>query len=112
MIVRTGTGYAHPNHGRTDRRARPRTAYAARSVLIELPSEERAILASIHQPDFAVRWLNRAILLHDALVLADRLSPSVVIAANLSRLYGITTKVAEAKGGVFPDVRDRRRPSE
>ena len=61
----------------------------------------RAILMSTHQPELALRWFNRAVLLHQGEVLGDGPPREVLTPEALSRLYGVDVRLAPAQEGPF-----------
>ncbi len=66
-----------------------------------LAAEGRAILMSTHQPELALRWFNRAVLLHRGEVLADGAPATILTPEALSRLYGVEVRRVEAGGELF-----------
>ncbi len=66
-----------------------------------LAAEGRAVLMSTHQPELALRWFNRAILLHRGEVLADGAPATILTPDALSRLYGVEVRRIEAGGEFF-----------
>ncbi len=71
------------------------------SLLHGLAEDGHAILVSVHQPELALRWFNRAVLLRRGVVLADGDPRTSVTAHNLSELYGVGVKVVAAQGELF-----------
>jgi iron complex transport system ATP-binding protein len=71
------------------------------SLLAGLAREGHAILVSIHQPELALRWFNRAVLLHQGAVLGDGAPSQIVTAERLSELYRVAVKVLAAEDGWF-----------
>ena len=71
------------------------------ALLAQLAREDYAILASAHQPELALRWFNRAVLLHQGAVLAQGEPSAVVTGPSLSELYRIEVKLIPGEGGVF-----------
>jgi iron complex transport system ATP-binding protein len=71
------------------------------TLLGELAREGHAILVSIHQPELALRWFNRAVLLHEGRVLSDGPPRATVTGDSLSRLYGIDARLVEADETLF-----------
>ena len=70
------------------------------SLLGRLSGEGHAILLSIHQPELALQWFNRAMLLRQGVLIRDGAPRAIVTSESLSELYGVTVKVVEA-GGVL-----------
>ena len=70
-------------------------------LLAELAAEGRAILMSTHQPELALRWFNRAVLLHGGEVLGDGAPRAVLTPETLSRLYAVEVRLVEAEGRLF-----------
>ena len=70
-------------------------------LLTELAAEGRAILMSTHQPELALRWFNRAVLLHDGQLLGDGPPKAVLTPATLSRLYAVQVRLVDVEDGVF-----------
>ena len=70
-------------------------------LLGELAGEGRTILMSTHQPELALRWFNRAILLHDGEVLGDGPPRQILTPDNLTRLYAVDVRLVEAGGNLF-----------
>jgi iron complex transport system ATP-binding protein len=66
-----------------------------------LAGEGRAILMSTHQPELALRWFNRAILLHDGEVLGDGPPREVLTPETLSQLYAVQVRLVEADEHLF-----------
>jgi iron complex transport system ATP-binding protein len=66
-----------------------------------LAGEGRAILMSTHQPELALRWFNRAILLHDGEVLGDGPPREVLTPGTLSQLYAVQVRLVEADEHLF-----------
>lgn len=56
------------------------------------------VLLSTHNPDHALRWADRVLLLHDGAVLAQGAPKDVMTGQRLSRLYGVTIQVREIEG--------------
>jgi iron complex transport system ATP-binding protein len=71
------------------------------ALLSDLAAEGHAILVSVHQPELALRWFNRAILLHEGRVLSDGPPLGTVTGQSLSRLYGIDARLIEAEQTLF-----------
>ncbi len=71
------------------------------ALLAELAAEGRAILMSTHQPELALRWFNRAVLLHGGEVLGDGPPRAILTPEALSQLYAVEVRVVEAKEGLF-----------
>lgn len=71
------------------------------ALLSGLAEEGYAILVSVHQPELALRWFNRALLLHRGEVMGDG-EPAVVLTAEaLSELYGVEVKLVPGQDGPF-----------
>lgn len=70
-------------------------------LLGELAAEGHAILMSTHQPDLALRWFNRAVLLHEGEVLGDGPPREILTPEALTRLYAVDVRVVDAEGGLF-----------
>ena len=70
-------------------------------LLRGLAAEGRAVLMSTHQPELALRWFNRAILLHQGEVLAEGAPATILTPEALSRLYGVEVRRTEAGGELF-----------
>ncbi len=68
------------------------------SLLGRLSGEGHAILLSIHQPELALQWFNRAMLLRQGVLIRDGAPRAIVTSESLSELYGVTVKVVEASG--------------
>jgi iron complex transport system ATP-binding protein len=66
-----------------------------------LAQEGRAILMSTHQPELALGWFNRAVLLHRGEVLGDGPPRAVLTSESLSRLYDADVRLEPAGDGVF-----------
>ena len=66
-----------------------------------LAAEGRAILMSTHQPELALRWFNRAVLLHQGEVLADGPPKTILTPEALARLYGVEVRLVEAGEELF-----------
>ena len=66
-----------------------------------LAGDGHAILMSTHQPDLALRWFNRAILLHEGEVLADGAPREILTPEALTRLYGVEVRLTETPEGLF-----------
>ena len=71
------------------------------SLLTGLAGEGHAILMSTHQPDLALRWFNRAILLHNGQVLSDGPPRATLTAQRLSKLYRIEVELIDAGADSF-----------
>ena len=71
------------------------------TLLGGLARDGHAILVSVHQPELALRWFNRAILLHEGRVLGDGPPRTTVTGDSLSRLYGIDARLIEADETLF-----------
>jgi iron complex transport system ATP-binding protein len=70
-------------------------------LLAELAAEGYAILMSLHQPDLALRWCDRAVLLQDGRVLAQGATGAVLTGERLSALYGTPVEIVEIAGSRF-----------
>ena len=70
-------------------------------LLGALAAEGRAILMSTHQPELALAWFNRAVVVRQGEVLADGPPREVLSADLLSRLYGVQVSLVQAAEGVF-----------
>ena len=70
-------------------------------LLSDLAGEGRAILMSTHQPDLALRWFNRAVLLHEGQVLGDGPPREILTPEALTRLYTVDVRLVEAEGDLF-----------
>ena len=70
-------------------------------LLGDLAGEGRAILMSTHQPELALHWFNRAVLLHDGEVLGDGPPRGILTPEALTRLYAVDVRLVEAEGGLF-----------
>lgn len=79
------------------------------TLLAELAAEGRAVLMSTHQPELALRWFNRAVLLHDGKVLGDGPPRTVLTPEALSRLYAVQVRLIDAAEGVFLHATAARR---
>ena len=66
-----------------------------------LAAEGRAILMSTHQPELALRWFNRAILLHRGEVLADGPPKTILTPDALSQIYGVDVRLVETGEEAF-----------
>ncbi len=71
------------------------------SLLRQLAHEGCAILVSLHQPELAMRWFNRAVLLHDGQVLSDGPPQTTLTEQSLSSLYGIRAQLVEIEAARF-----------
>ena len=71
------------------------------ALLSELAAEGRAILMSTHQPELALRWFNRAVLLHAGEVLGDGPPREILTSETLSRLYAVEVRRVEVEAGLF-----------
>ncbi len=71
------------------------------TLLAGLAGDGHAILMSTHQPDLALRWFNRAVLLHQGAVLSDGPPHATLTAETLSRLYRIDVELIDAGAGRF-----------
>ena len=71
------------------------------TVLADLAREGHAILMSTHQPDLALRWFNRAILLDQGAVLSDGPPEETLTPDNLSRLYRVDVELIQAGADLF-----------
>jgi len=71
------------------------------ALLRDLAGEGHAVLMSTHQPELALRWFNRAVLLHDGEVLGDGPPRSVLTPETLSRLYAVEVRLVDVEEGVF-----------
>jgi iron complex transport system ATP-binding protein len=71
------------------------------TLLAGLARDGYAILMSSHQPDQALRWCDRAVLLHEGRVLSDGPPRDVITADRLSRLYGVPMQVIETETFCF-----------
>ena len=69
--------------------------------LTGLAGEGHAILMSTHQPELALRWFNRSVLLHRGAVLSDGSPRATLTPKSLSDLYGVDVRLVEAQDGVF-----------
>jgi iron complex transport system ATP-binding protein len=76
------------------------------TLLSALATDGYAIMMSLHQPDHALRWCNRAVLLHEGKILANGPVRAVVTAANLSTLYRVPIRLVEVLDHAFavPEV--------
>jgi iron complex transport system ATP-binding protein len=70
-------------------------------LLAGLAEEGYAILVSVHQPELALRWFNRAILLRRGAVLGEGEPGRVVTAESLSELYDVEVRVVPSEGRLF-----------
>ncbi len=70
-------------------------------LLGELAREGRAVLMSTHQPELALRWFNRAVLLHEGEVLADGPPRKILTADALSKLYAVDVRLVQAGDELF-----------
>jgi iron complex transport system ATP-binding protein len=82
------------------------------ALFAQLAGEGYGILASAHQPELALRWFNRAILLDRGAVLAQGEPSAVVTGQSLSELYRIDVQVIAGEDGLFlrTSVSDRLHP--
>ena len=71
------------------------------TLLRGLAREGHAILVSVHQPELALRWFNRAVLLRRGSVLREGAPDATVTAEDLSELYGVTVTIVAADGEMF-----------
>ena len=71
------------------------------ALLEGLAREGYAVLVSVHQPELALRWFNRAILLHRGAVLGEGEPQATLTADSLSELYGVEVKVVPSEGRLF-----------
>jgi iron complex transport system ATP-binding protein len=71
------------------------------ALLAGLAQEGYAILISVHQPELALRWFNRAILLQKGAVLGEGEPSAIVTGESLSGLYGVEVKVIPSEGRLF-----------
>jgi iron complex transport system ATP-binding protein len=71
------------------------------TLLAGLARDGYAILMSSHQPDQALRWCDRAVLLHEGRVLSDGPPRDIITADRLSRLYGVPMQVIETETFCF-----------
>ena len=71
------------------------------ALLSELAAEGRAILMSTHQPELALRWFNRAVLLHGGKVLGDGPPRAILTPQALSQLYAVEVRLVDAEGDLF-----------
>ena len=71
------------------------------TLLGDLSGAGCAILMSTHAPDLALRWFNRAILLHHGSVLSDGPPHVTLTAERLSQLYRIDVELIDAGAGRF-----------
>jgi iron complex transport system ATP-binding protein len=72
-----------------------------------LAAEGRAILMSTHQPELALGWFNRAVLLHRGEVIGDGPPNVVLTSESMSRLYDADVRLAPAGQGVFVSASPR-----
>ncbi len=70
-------------------------------LISELAGEGHTILMSTHQPDLALRWFNRAVLLHEGEVLGDGAPREILTPEALTRLYAVDMRLVEADGDLF-----------
>jgi iron complex transport system ATP-binding protein len=56
---------------------------------------------STHQPELALRWFNRAVLLHQGRVLGDGPPREILTPDALSALYGLEVRIVDAEGALF-----------
>jgi iron complex transport system ATP-binding protein len=71
------------------------------ALLAGLAQEGYAVLVSVHQPELALRWFNRAVLLQRGVVLGEGEPAKAVTAQSLSELYGVEVKVVPSEGRLF-----------
>ena len=71
------------------------------SQLATLAGEGHAILMSTHQPELALRWFNRSVLLHEGEVLSDGPPRTTLTRESLSALYRVDVDLVEAGDGLF-----------
>ena len=71
------------------------------ALLTELAAEGRAILMSTHQPELALRWFNRAVLMHGGKVLADGPPRAILTPQALSQLYAVEVRLVDAEGDLY-----------
>ena len=71
------------------------------TLLRGLAADGRAILMSTHQPEMALRWFNRTILLHGGEVIGDGPPREVLTPEALSRLYAVDVRLVDAEGEIF-----------
>ena len=71
------------------------------ALLGQLAREGRAVLMSTHQPELALRWFNRAILLHRGEVLGDGAPLEILTPQALSQIYAADVRVVQADGELF-----------
>ncbi len=69
--------------------------------LAGLAGDGHAILMSSHQPELALRWFNRAVLLHQGAVLGDGPPQAVLTGEALSALYRVEVQRVEAGDAMF-----------
>ncbi len=69
--------------------------------LAGLASEGHAILMSTHQPELALRWFDRAVLLHQGEVLGDGPPRETLTRESLSLLYRVDVQLVEAGDELF-----------
>ena len=70
-------------------------------LLRALAQEGYAVIVSAHQPELALRWFNRAILLHRGTVLAEGEPRSVVTAEALAELYQVDVAIVADEERLF-----------
>ena len=75
------------------------------ALLQALAAEGRAILMSTHQPELALRWFNRAVLLHGGEVLGDGAPRAILTPETLSRLYAVEVRLVDVEEGLFLHAR-------
>ncbi len=56
---------------------------------------------STHQPELALRWFNRSVLLHEGEVLSDGPPRTTLTRESLSALYRVDVDLVEAGDGLF-----------
>ena len=69
--------------------------------LAALAGEGYAILMSTHQPELALRWFNRAVLLHQGQVLSDGPPTITLTPESLSALYRVDVQLVGAGDAMF-----------
>jgi iron complex transport system ATP-binding protein len=79
------------------------------TLLAELAAEGHAILMSTHQPELALRWFNRAVLMHGGKVLGDGPPRVILTPEALSQLYAVEVRLVDAEGELFLSATAPRR---
>jgi iron complex transport system ATP-binding protein len=69
-------------------------------IFAELAREGRGVVASMHDLGLAARWCTRLIMIDDGRIVADGPPASVLTAERLRQVYGVTSFIAEADGGM------------